>query len=266
VSFSPPEKLVHVGTLFGLGPIERSAYVDGDTIRIAPVLPTAFIFDHRLIDGADVLRPCGALRFTNVSNAIRLTLLTPASMGLTPMPVTITGPAAGLTDLAFGADSTDAYALVNTSLTGGATQLRRVNLANGDQVTIGTLTGLRGIAVGRDGSVYAHDSTSVTAYRPDGSLAASVTPAAAPSSVAYDDVRDRVVVLSVPRRTVTAYSKALVPVAELVIPAAIPVSGAGSVAVSPEVMVGASLTSVTVIATACSAEVFTPSLAVTVMS
>jgi hypothetical protein len=51
VSFSPPEKLVHVGTLFGLGPIERSAYVDGDTIRIAPVLPTAFIFDHRLIDG-----------------------------------------------------------------------------------------------------------------------------------------------------------------------------------------------------------------------
>lgn len=188
----------------------------------------------RLIDGADVLRPSGALRFTNVSNAIRLSLLTPASLGLTPMPVTITGPATGLTDLAFGADSTDAYALVNTSLTGGATQLRRVNLANGDQVTIGTLTGLRGIAVGRDGSVYAHDSTSVTAYRPDGSLAASVTPAAAPSSVAYDDVRDRVVVLSVPRRTVTAYSKALVPVAELVIPAAIPVSGAGSVAVSPE--------------------------------
>jgi hypothetical protein len=188
----------------------------------------------RLVDGVDALRPCGALRFTNISGVIRLSLLTPASLGLMPSPVTIASPATGLTDLAFGADSTDAYALVNTSPTSGATQLRRINLANGEQHAIGTLTGLRGIAVGRDGTVYAHDATSVTAYRPDGSMAGSVTPAVAPSAVAYDDARDRVVVLSVARRTVTAYSKALVPVAELVIPSSIPVSGSGSVAVSPE--------------------------------
>lgn len=51
VSFSPPEKLVHVGSLFGLAPIERSPVVDGDTVRVGTVLPFVFVFDHRLVDG-----------------------------------------------------------------------------------------------------------------------------------------------------------------------------------------------------------------------
>lgn len=51
VAFSPPEKLVHVGSIWGLGPVERAPIVDGDQIRIAPVLPVVFIFDHRLVDG-----------------------------------------------------------------------------------------------------------------------------------------------------------------------------------------------------------------------
>ncbi len=56
VAFSPPSKLIHVGSVFGLGPLERAALVEktaaGDEkIVIGTVLPVAFIFDHRLVDG-----------------------------------------------------------------------------------------------------------------------------------------------------------------------------------------------------------------------
>jgi len=51
VSFSPPSKLVHLGCLFGLGPIERAPVVEGDRVVVGTVLPLVFIFDHRLADG-----------------------------------------------------------------------------------------------------------------------------------------------------------------------------------------------------------------------
>ena len=188
----------------------------------------------RLIDSAQVLRPCGALRFTNLPTGILLSLLSPSTLGLVPASVTIAAPAAGLADLAFSADASDAYALVVTSPATGATQLRRINLANGAQQPFGGIPGLRGIAVGRDGRVYAHDGTAIHAFGLDGTHAASFTPPGAPSAIAYDDLRDRVVVLSVPRRSVTALGKSLAPIAEAVVPAAIPMSGNGSIAVSPE--------------------------------
>ena len=188
----------------------------------------------RLVDSAQVIRPCGALRFTSIPAGLLLSTFSPSTLGLAPSPVTIAAPAFGLADLAFSADATDAYALVITSPTSGATQLRKINLANGAQQPVSPLTGLRGMAVGRDGRVYAHDGTSVHAFGIDGAPAGSITTLGAPSAIAYDDLRDRVVVLSVARRTVTAFSKALAPVAEVVIPASIPMSGAGSLAVSPE--------------------------------
>lgn len=61
VAFSPPTKLVHIGSVIGLGPIDRQPIVDGDTIRIAPVLPIGFIFDHRLVDGVLASRILGRL-------------------------------------------------------------------------------------------------------------------------------------------------------------------------------------------------------------
>ena len=62
VAFSPPSKLIHVGSVFGLGPLERAPLVEkGDPLAsglerderivIGTVLPVAFIFDHRLVDG-----------------------------------------------------------------------------------------------------------------------------------------------------------------------------------------------------------------------
>ncbi len=210
---------------------ERSTFT-ADTMYWDPSSTSGTV---RLIDAAQVLRPCGALRFSNGGGIYSLTQLVPWSFGRVPPAVTLTGSVFGMEDLAYSADSREAYALVNTSPTSGATQLRRINLASGQQQVVGSSSSLRGVVVGRDGRVYAHDGTSIFAYKADGTPAAApVTPIGAPSAIAYDDLRDRVVVLSVARRSVTAFNKALAPIAEVVIPAAIRVAGQGSVAVSPE--------------------------------
>ncbi len=56
VAFSPPSKLIHIGSIFGLAPLERAAVVErdphgGEQIVIGTVLPVGFMFDHRLVDG-----------------------------------------------------------------------------------------------------------------------------------------------------------------------------------------------------------------------
>lgn len=55
VAFSPPSKLIHVGSVFGLGPLERAPVVEivdgAERIVIGTVLPVGFMFDHRLVDG-----------------------------------------------------------------------------------------------------------------------------------------------------------------------------------------------------------------------
>lgn len=56
VAFSPPSKLIHIGSVFGVAPIERAAVVEadpagGERIVIGSVLPVGFMFDHRLVDG-----------------------------------------------------------------------------------------------------------------------------------------------------------------------------------------------------------------------
>ncbi len=56
VAFSPPSKLIHIGSVFGLGPLERAPVVErgpdgAERIVIGTVLPIGFMFDHRLVDG-----------------------------------------------------------------------------------------------------------------------------------------------------------------------------------------------------------------------
>lgn len=56
LAFSPPSKLIHLGSVFGLAPIERAPVVEadgagGERIVVGSVLPVGFMFDHRLVDG-----------------------------------------------------------------------------------------------------------------------------------------------------------------------------------------------------------------------
>jgi pyruvate dehydrogenase E2 component (dihydrolipoamide acetyltransferase) len=50
-AFSPPSKLIHLGSVFGIGPVERVPVVVGDRVEVGSALPVLFVFDHRLVDG-----------------------------------------------------------------------------------------------------------------------------------------------------------------------------------------------------------------------
>lgn len=60
-SFSPPERLLHLGTIWGIsGVVDEVVPVDGvPTVR--PILPIVLIFDHRLFDGVRAGRLMGRL-------------------------------------------------------------------------------------------------------------------------------------------------------------------------------------------------------------
>ena len=50
-AFSLPQKLLHVGTLWGVTPITDDVFaIDGQAV-VRPALPVLLVFDHRLIDG-----------------------------------------------------------------------------------------------------------------------------------------------------------------------------------------------------------------------
>ncbi len=50
-AFSLPQRLVHVGTLWGITPVHDDVLAINGKPEVRPVLPVLLIFDHRLIDG-----------------------------------------------------------------------------------------------------------------------------------------------------------------------------------------------------------------------
>lgn len=60
-SFSPPERLLHLATIWGIsGVVDEVVPVDGvPTVR--PILPVVLIFDHRIFDGVRAGRLMGRL-------------------------------------------------------------------------------------------------------------------------------------------------------------------------------------------------------------
>ena len=50
-AFTLPQKLVHIGTLWGIAPISDDVFAIGGKAVVRPALPVLLIFDHRLIDG-----------------------------------------------------------------------------------------------------------------------------------------------------------------------------------------------------------------------
>ncbi len=50
-AFQLPQKLVHVGTLWGVSPIHEDVVVIDGKAVVGPVLPVLMMFDHRLVDG-----------------------------------------------------------------------------------------------------------------------------------------------------------------------------------------------------------------------
>ena len=59
-----PDRLVHVGTLWGFSAIQKEVLPINDQPTICPVLPVMMTFDHRLIDGVKASQLL--LRFANI--------------------------------------------------------------------------------------------------------------------------------------------------------------------------------------------------------
>ncbi len=50
-AFTLPQRLVHIGTLWGISPIHEDVVAIGGKAVVGPVLPVMLMFDHRLVDG-----------------------------------------------------------------------------------------------------------------------------------------------------------------------------------------------------------------------
>lgn len=50
-AFSLPQRLIHVGTLWGVTPIVDDVMAIRGEVKVVPTLPVLMIFDHRLVDG-----------------------------------------------------------------------------------------------------------------------------------------------------------------------------------------------------------------------
>lgn len=187
----------------------------------------------RFIDGFMALMPLWGLTYTNTGGIIKLSPMAVAGFGPTRPTITLTPPAFGLADLFHDADSIDSIVLVNVSAAAAVTQLRRVDMLTGEQITLGDFTTLKRFTVGRDGRIYAHDGSKIYCIKPDGTLESATSNSPVPTALAYDDKLDQIVILSVPQRKVTRLTKTFQVVSTFTIPAGIPLSGDGSVIVNP---------------------------------
>lgn len=60
-SFSPSDRLIGIGTLFGIFPLQDEVIAVDGKAQVRPMLPITFVFDHRLFDGVMAGRIMGCL-------------------------------------------------------------------------------------------------------------------------------------------------------------------------------------------------------------
>ncbi|MFO0829614.1 MAG: hypothetical protein U0572_15855 [Phycisphaerales bacterium] len=187
----------------------------------------------RFIDEFVCLRPMFGLAYANTGGTFKLTPQVIGSLGGTQPQITLNAPAFGIADLFHDADGDDALVLVNTSAAAGLTQLRRVDMATGEQTPVGSFTGLKRFCVARDGLIYAHDGLKLYCIKPDGTLGGSTSDIPTPTAIGYDDKQDHIIILSVPQRKIVRLSKTFNWIGSFDVPTLTPMSGDGSVIVNP---------------------------------
>ena len=187
----------------------------------------------RLLDQFMVLRPIYFLSFANSGPQWTVSPTSIGSLGGVMKSVTLNAPVFGISDLMQDADGIESLVLVNTSALAGQTQLRRVNHESNEQTPIGSFNSLKRFTVGRDGRIYAHDGSKLYCIGPDGALEAATSSIPAPTALAYDDVNDHILVLSIPERRIQRLTKSFAQVSLFNVPTGTPMAGDGSVIVNP---------------------------------
>jgi hypothetical protein len=187
----------------------------------------------RLLDQFMVLRPIFFLSFANTGNQWTLSPTSLGTLGGAIQPVTLNAPVVGIADLMQDADGVESLVLVNTSAAAGLTELRRVDHTSGQQIALTGFNTLKRFTVGRDGRIYAHDGNKLYCFGPDGSLELATSNIPGPTALAYDDVNDHILLLSVPERRIQRLTKTFTQVSLFNVPTGTPMAGDGSVVVNP---------------------------------
>ncbi len=191
---------------------------------------------YRVIDGYLVVKPILLMSFSNTGGSFMLDKIAPLALeglGGGSLNLNSLGPIFGVSDLLVDADGEDAIAIVNTSAVAAITQLRRIDTATGEQTPLGGFNTLKRFTVGRDGLIYAHDGAKVYCLKPDGTLGNATSSIPTPTALAYDDLKDEIIVYSMPQKKITRLNKSLQVVDTWTIPTNFELAGDGSVTVNP---------------------------------
>ena len=190
----------------------------------------------RLIDGYVVVRPLFLLTFQNTGpdySMIKVPAYALDGLGGGSVNLNSLGQIFGVSDLLQDLDGDDALAIVNIGAAAPVTQLRRIDTVTGEQTPLGGITNPKRFTVGRDGRIYVHDGSKLYCLKPDGTLEGASSNVPLPTSLAYDDATDEVIVYSIGAKRITRLSKSLQVNDIWTIPANYELAGDGSVTVNP---------------------------------
>lgn len=140
-----------------------------------------------------------------------------------------------LRGLAFSSDHSEGLVLTRSVFAGQPTLLRSLDLFTGQMTTLPDAPqDLVQIEPSREGWIYSFDEGGKL-YRlgETGGIDAANSSIPTPTAIAFDDVNDRLALLSVPQRRVAKYNKSLGVLQNLVVPTPVPMSGDGSVRIDP---------------------------------
>ncbi|MFM7052467.1 MAG: hypothetical protein ACKOYN_10095, partial [Planctomycetota bacterium] len=162
----------------------------------------------RIFDGYTSVRPLTGLKWRpSGAGSAAIESVATGSFGGIPIEFGFTGPVFDIIDLVFDSDALDALAVVIPS-SGAPSEVQRIDFATGTSARVGTISGLRQIAIGRDGQIYGHDGVRIHCIRANGTLTGSIAPEqGAPTAIAFDDANEHVVVVSRASRTVTRLNR-----------------------------------------------------------
>lgn len=188
----------------------------------------------RFIDCVLAIKPKWGMSFQNTGGLIYATCLKPlwfgGSSGPTFETIAVGGP---ILDMAMHPDGYGALAVVDAAT--GPNQVVYIDSVANSVTPFADGIDILKIAVSPKRYVYATDGTKIYCYTVDGAqLGASSSNVPAPSSLAFDAMSDKLIVLSVAQRKISKVPAGLVgPMTQVTIPSSVPLQGTSCVAVNP---------------------------------
>ena len=227
-----------------LTPVAQTICFGGIDFRVVNVIyhPTQDQY-IRIVDSYFGIKPYFAYSFTGFNGLTQsgggtIRLLEPSplvgSVNLSLPEITISN-FTQVEDIAFSPDMENLLVLTRSIFVGQPSILRSLDPLTGVMTELTSAPqNLTQMTISREGWIYAFNNTGLL-YRlnGEGAVQQSITPAATPTAIGFDNANDRLALLSVGARRILRYSKTLGELENFVIPNSVPLSGNAVVRVDP---------------------------------